>query len=24
MTYWNGYFWYCDAHTTAVCRVALS
>ena len=24
MTYWEGYFWYCDAHTTAVCRVALS
>ena len=23
MTYWDGYFWYCDAHTTAVCRVAL-
>ena len=22
MTYWDGYFWYCDAHTTAVCRVA--
>ena len=24
MTYWDGYFWYCDAHTTAVCRVPLS
>ena len=22
MTYWDGYFWYCDAHTTEVCRVA--
>lgn len=24
MTYWEGSFWYCDAHTTAVCRVEAS
>lgn len=23
MTLWEGYFWYCDAHTRAVCRLPL-
>ena len=23
MTLWEGYFWYCDAHSRAVCRLPL-